>query len=96
MVLCGWGGSAGQLVWVPWRPIWSGSLQGLGLRDQRAAGHAPLGSFLIQSQDQEDLHLGVDLAHRFRRAPTELEEFPQFLEMWKTETSYHHPPNSPD
>lgn len=102
IVLCSsWWGSADGIVWLGGlsRSAGVSSLEahlewefaGLGLRDQRAAGHAPLGSFLIQSEGQEDLHLRVDLAHRFRRAPTELEEFSQFLEMWKTESSDHQP-----
>lgn len=107
IVLCSsWWGSADGIVWLGGlsRSAGASSLEahlewefaGLGLRDQRAAGHAPLGSFLIQSEGQEDLHLGVDLAHRFRRAPTELEEFPHFLEMWKTEKVWPSAPNSTD
>lgn len=56
---------------------------GLSLQDQWATGHAPLDSFLIQSQAQEDLHLAVDSAHCLRQTPTELKEFPQCLEKVK-------------
>lgn len=49
---------------------------GVTLWDQWATGHAPLGSFLIHSQAQEDLHLGADLPHCLRQTPTEWQEFP--------------------
>lgn len=101
-----WWGSANGIVWLGGLSRSAGvssseahlewESAGLVLRDQRAAGHAPLGSFLIQSQDQEELHLRVDLAHRFRRAPTELEEFPPVFGNVKDRNLRPSPPNSPD
>lgn len=107
IVLCSsWWGSAAGAVWLGGLSRSAGvssaeahlewEFVGLSLWDQRAAGHAPLGSFLIQSQEQEDLHLGVDLAHCFRRAPTELEEFPQFLGNVKDRILLPSPPNCTD
>lgn len=88
------GGSEGQLVCVPWRPIWSGSLQASVFA--RPTGRRTCSTGLLSYSEPgpgKNLHLRVDLALRFSRAPTELEEFPPlFLEMWKTETSHHQPP----
>lgn len=74
------GGSVGQLVWAPCRPIWSGSLQASVSRTSGPQDMLHWLSFLIQSQAEEDLLWGADSAHCLRQTPTEQEEFPHFLD----------------
>ena len=87
-------GSAGQLVWVGASSLqshleWESA--GLGRQDQWATGHAPLGSFLIQSQAEEDLYSGADSADCLQQSPTEPEEFAQFLDKVKDWTLFPPP-----
>lgn len=64
-------GASSLWAHLEWETFW-----GVSLWDQWATGHAPLDSFLIHSQAQEDLHLGADLLHCLRQTPTEWQEFP--------------------
>lgn len=96
MVLCGWtGGGEGEALQVNWCEFPVAHLGwesvGLSLQDRWATGHAPLGSFLIQSHAQEDLHLRVDLPHCLRQTPIELEKSPQFLDKVEGLPLYQNP-----
>lgn len=84
MLLCGWGGSMGQLLWVPCRPIWSGSLQASVCRSSGSQDMLHWASFLFTARPRKISIEGWIQLTASDRLPLSRRNAPSFLIKWKT------------
>lgn len=83
------GGSAGQLVWVPCRPIWSGSLQDSVCGTSGSQDMLHWAPFLFRARPRKISIEGRIQPTASDRLPLSRRNSPSFGIKWKTEPSSH-------